>query len=526
VEGFCKIILKEVKMKKIFFLLSLLICISSVYSELNEIRLYKNTTYISKVKTYKFNDRIYFDSSDIINKMGGKTYWYPVSQKLIIQLKSHKIAIDKKNDYIKFDEEEEENLPNIIIVRAGKVFVSRDFFLSKLFSKTVGFRIESDEKENIIRMIDNVNITSMRYFSYKEKTRFVIYLDVPLEFKTSQIEKKNFIISVINGSYSSMNEKISINDGVINTVEFEQEDKSARFLVNLGENFKDVEVFTLKEPDRIVVDFKAEEDKLFNRIGEEPVNLILPTASSQTVAMSTIVAVLPDKIGISNGNVKKIVIDPGHGGKDPGGKIIFGMKEKDINLNVARELYSLLKKEEKFDVILTRNKDEFIALNERSKIANDFGADIFVSIHANASKNKGEKGFEVYFLSEKATDPWSAEVADYENAVISFENNNFDYSPAAILLHSLARNEYINEGSKIAGYISKEYEKNTSFVNRGIKQAAFYVLRGTYAPGILIEMGFMTNSQDQKKLSDRKIHKKIAKAIYEGILKYAKSKGW
>jgi len=93
-------------------------------------------------------------------------------------------------------------------------------------------------------------------------------------------------------------------------------------------------------------------------------------------------------------------------------------------------------------------------------------------------------------------------------------------------LHSLARNEYINEGSKIAAYISKEYERNTPFINRGIKQAAFYVLRGTYAPGVLIEMGFMTNSQDQKKLSDHSVHKKIAKAIYEGILKYAKSKGW
>jgi len=513
-------------MKKIFFLLTFFISVSYVYSALNEVKLYRNNSYISKIKTYKFNDRIYFDSSEIINKIGGKTYWYPVSYKLVIQLKSHKIIIDRKNDYVKFDDDEEENLPNVLIVRGGKVFLSKDLFLSKLFSKTVGFRVESDEKENIIRIVDNINITSFRYFSYKDKTRLVIYLDSPLEFKTTQIEKKNFILSIINGSYSATDEKVAVNDGVINSVEFNQEDKSARFVINLGENFKDLEVFTLKEPDRIVIDFKAEEDKVLNRINEEPVKLIPPSSSTQALSVSTLTVVLPDKIGIRESGIKKIVIDPGHGGKDPGGKIIFGMKEKDINLSVARELYSLLKKEKKFDVILTRNKDEFIALNERSKIANDFGADIFISIHANASKNKKEKGFEIYFLSEKATDPWSAEVADYENAVVSFENDNFDYSPAAIVLHSLARNEYINEGSKIAAYISKEYERNTPFINRGIKQAAFYVLRGTYAPGVLIEMGFMTNSQDQKKLSDHSVHKKIAKAIYEGILKYAKSKGW
>ena len=95
-----------------------------------------------------------------------------------------------------------------------------------------------------------------------------------------------------------------------------------------------------------------------------------------------------------------------------------------------------------------------------------------------------------------------------------------------MLLHNLARNEYVNEGSQLAGLISKEMEKSTPFVNRGVKQAAFYVLRGTYTPGVLVEMGFMTNVKDQKDLNDKKVRAKLAGAIFKGIVKYAQMKKW
>lgn len=509
--------------KKLF--LFFMICLSSfVFAGLKEFKLYKNNTYVSKIKAYKFNDRIYFDSSEIIRKMGGKTYWYPVSGKLLIQIKAHKISIDSKTDRVKTDEEESEVFPNVVIVRAGRVFVSGEFFISKLFSQTIGLRIEISEDNSTIKMLEDVNISSIRHFSYKDKTRVVVYLYEPLEFKTSQLERKKFIISVIDGFYCVRDETIAVNDGVVESIEFKQEEKSGRFTVNLGENFESADVFTLKEPDRIVIDFIAKNEVINSRIGEKREEIILPVVATDTVSASTVSAILPDKLDISRNTIKRIVIDPGHGGKDPGGRRIFGLKEKEINLKVAMELYKLLKKDKKFEVLLTRNSDIFIPLRERSKIANDFDADIFISLHANAHKNRNEKGFEIYFLSEKASDPWSAEVADYENAVVSYEEGNFDYTPAAILLHSLARNEYINEGSQLAAYIAKEYEKRTPFKNRGVKQAAFYVLRGTYAPSVLVEMGFMTNPQDQKKLCDSKVHKKIAQAIYEGILNYVKSK--
>lgn len=235
---------------------------------------------------------------------------------------------------------------------------------------------------------------------------------------------------------------------------------------------------------------------------------------------------IPDKVVLARTGIKRIVIDAGHGGKDPGGPRVSGLKEKELNLLAAKELHALLKKEPLFDVLLTRKTDVFIPLAERSRIANDFKADIFISIHANACGRRGENGFEIYFMSENASDPWASEVADYENSVMNLEDGGGEKDPAAMLLHSMARNEYMNDGSRLAGLVAAEMGRGTPFVNRGVKQAAFYVLRGTYAPGILVEMGFMTNPGDQKKMNDKKVRAKIAKTIYRGVLKYAELKDW
>jgi len=515
--------------KRISLFLFLLGFSSFAGAEISEVKLYKNEHYVTKIKTYLFGEQTYFDSGEIIKKFGGKTQWYSVSGKLIIQMKSHKIQVNKGSDLVKFDEDSSESVANVLLVRAGRIFLSKDFFTSSQFSRTMGFRVEYDEKAKTLKIFENINISSIRYFSYSDKTRVVVYLYEKLEFKTSRMERKNFILSVLNGSYPAQNEKLEVNDGVVKGIEFNQEEKSARFAVSLDENFGDVETFTLPDPDRIVMDFKADEGRVRNKIGlgkEEEVKVIIPESSTAAISASTISAILPDKMTVDKKGVKKVVIDPGHGGKDPGGKRYFGLKEKELNLLVAKELYALLKGEKSFDVLLTRNSDVFIPLNERSRMANDFGADIFISIHANASRSRKEKGFEIYFLSERASDPWSAEVADYENSVVSFESETSSYDPAALVLHSLAKNEYINEGSQLAAHISKECEKGTPFNNRGIKQAAFYVLRGVYSPGVLVEMGFMTNSTDQNRMNDAKVRKKLAKAVYNGVMKYAQSKGW
>lgn len=223
----------------------------------------------------------------------------------------------------------------------------------------------------------------------------------------------------------------------------------------------------------------------------------------------------------------RVVVDPGHGGKDPGA-IRNRMREKDWNLSVGKELARLLQKGG-FEVKLTRDNDTFIALSERSKIANNFKADLFVSVHTNASKNRNANGFQVYFRSEKATDKEAAETAAFENEAMQYEEVHYNFVDA--LLQSLAKNEYINESSKLAGYVRNAVYKQPGIgiavnQNSSVRQANFYVLKGVNSPAVLVEMGYISSNKDRARLSNSAVRNKMALGIYNGIYNYAKKEGW
>ena len=223
----------------------------------------------------------------------------------------------------------------------------------------------------------------------------------------------------------------------------------------------------------------------------------------------------------------RIVIDPGHGGKDPGA-VRSRTREKDLNLAVAKELYKLLQKKN-FEVKITRDNDTFIPLSGRSKIANTFKADLFISVHTNSSKNKNANGFEVYFRSEKATDKEAADTAALENEAMQYEEVHYNFVDA--LLQSLAKNEYINESSKLAGYVRNAVYKQPGIgiavnQNSSVRQANFYVLKGVQSPAILVEMGYISSNKDRGRLTQTAVQKKMAQGIFNGVLNYAKNEGW
>lgn len=220
----------------------------------------------------------------------------------------------------------------------------------------------------------------------------------------------------------------------------------------------------------------------------------------------------------------RIVVDPGHGGKDAGA-VRGKYREKDWNLAVGNELVRLLKKGG-FEVISTRSTDKFIALGERAKISNEFKADLFVSIHTNATKNKNANGFQVYFRSEKATDKEAAETAALENEAMQYEEAHYNFVDA--LLQSMVKNEFINESSKLAGYVRNAVYKQPGIgiavnQNSSVRQANFYVLKGVQSPSILIEMGFISSQKDRARLSNKTAREKMAQGIYNGIVNYSKN---
>ena len=221
----------------------------------------------------------------------------------------------------------------------------------------------------------------------------------------------------------------------------------------------------------------------------------------------------------------RIIIDPGHGGKDPGATRRGSAREKELNLAVSKHLYNYLKKQG-YEVKLTRSDDTFVTLAGRSKMANEFKADLFVSIHTNATKRSTANGFEVYFRSDKATDTEAAEIAAFENESLQYEETHYNFVDK--LLQSLAKNEYMNESSKLAGYVRNYVYKEPGIgiavrQNNSIKQANFYVLRGVQAPAILVEMGFISSPKDRARLNNKSAQKKMGEGIAKGVVAYLKA---
>jgi N-acetylmuramoyl-L-alanine amidase len=223
--------------------------------------------------------------------------------------------------------------------------------------------------------------------------------------------------------------------------------------------------------------------------------------------------------------IRRIVIDPGHGGKDPGTIGARGTEEKAVNLKLAQELAEALREDGGYEVLMTRTDDTFIPLAQRSKLANDYKADVFVSIHCNASLSSKLKGFEVYFLSEHASDPHADATAKLENSSLALEGQKVP-SPDAVsaVLRSLVKTAYINDSSELGALIDRHLGDRLSEPSLGVKQAGFYVLRGAEMPAILIETGFLSNSKEEKLLQKGSFHKKLVEGIAAGIAAYDERK--
>ena len=221
-----------------------------------------------------------------------------------------------------------------------------------------------------------------------------------------------------------------------------------------------------------------------------------------------------------------VVIDPGHGGKDPGAIGRRGTREKDITLAVARRLKRILEASGKVRVILTRDRDRFITLGERARIANRAHADLFVSLHCNKARSRSAKGAETYFLSAARTQ-WERAVANLENGALRFEGvqpPDTTGDLVAYVLSDMAQAQFLKESQQLALAVQTQLARALNLRDRGVKQAGFYVLTGAYMPAILVEMGFLSNRQEENLLRQGWYQEKLAKAIARGILNFLRQR--
>ena len=218
-----------------------------------------------------------------------------------------------------------------------------------------------------------------------------------------------------------------------------------------------------------------------------------------------------------------IIIDPGHGGKDPGAVGYRGTKEKDIALDVAKRLEKKISKNMNVKTILTRDEDIFLKLGERTRFANENNGDLFISIHANAAEDRRASGFETFLIGPNRNEA-AVRVAARENAVLELEGaGTAKLTDEALIKATIAQAGFASFSETFAALVQEEMGKRIQSKNRGVKQAGFYVLMGASMPNVLIELGFISNPSEEKKLKSSKYRDVLATSIYRAIEKYEKT---
>ena len=217
-----------------------------------------------------------------------------------------------------------------------------------------------------------------------------------------------------------------------------------------------------------------------------------------------------------------IIIDPGHGGKDPGSIGYKGTKEKDITLDVAKRLAKKIQKNLKVKTILTRDEDVWMRLQDRTRLANDKNGRLFISIHANSVDDRRANGFETYMIGTNKNAA-AVRTAARENAVLDLEGtNSAKLTDEDLITATMAQSGFAKQSEQFAALVQEEMNKRVQSKNRGVKQAGFYVLMGASMPNVLIELGFISNPNEEKKLNSSSYKDMLATSIYYAILKYQK----
>ena len=363
---------------------------------------------------------------------------------------------------------------------------------------------------------EEAKVLGLRYWSNPSYTRVVVDADNEVSY-THRLLKKDVSIKKPQRLYIDLNSSrlakditkvVPINDNLLIDARAGQyASNRVRVVVDI-KSFETYKIFSLKNPFRIVIDVWGTVDKP-----------VLPPIRTDQKDKKIPPGALAKQLALG---VSRIVIDPGHGGRDYGAPgYLRGVHEKNVVLKLARRLAKKIRKELGCEVIMTRNGDRNLTLEERTAIANTKNADLFISIHTNAARDKRAYGIETFFLN-LATDNDAILVAARENAT-----STKNISDLETILSDLMQNAKINESSRLAVHVQKSMhrhlKKNYSRIrNKGVKQAPFYVLLGAQMPAILIETSFISNPRECKRLNNTGYQDQMSEAIVKGIKEYIK----
>ena len=373
------------------------------------------------------------------------------------------------------------------------------------------------------KLVEPALVKELRHWSNPDYTRIAISLDRETKFEYHRLppnREQNIpprLYMDIEGARIAPGVKdITIGDGLLKGARIGQfRPGTVRVVLDL-DSMKDFKVFTFSDPFSIIIDARGDRQPEISSAREPSISNLPAPPESRPARVEEKAALAPRP---AIGKVRRIVVDAGHGGHDPGALGSGGSREKDIVLQIALKLARKLREELGMDVVLTRSTDVFVELKERTAIANKVGADLFVSIHANASLNRGSNGIETYYLNLAKTEK-VAQLAAQENGT-SLEK----VSLLQAVLFDLMANYKLNDSAHLADEVQKAVYKRVGakyqgVKNLGVKQGPFYVLVGATMPSILVETAFVSNPQEESRLNDPAYQDCTAEGIVEGIRGY------
>ena len=374
-------------------------------------------------------------------------------------------------------------------------------------------------------------LTSIRYWSNPGYTRIVIDVSGETQFSANylapepdkRIPPRLYVDIERTDLDEQLQETTVVDDGLLRRIRTgKPQDGVVRVVLDL-QSIGDYKVFPLVDPWRIVIDIAGDKTPELKR--NEASISALPESGDDAIAR-----VLKESpkgqppLSIKDASpapaLRRIVIDAGHGGKDPGAVGPSGVLEKDVTLKLAKELAKELTRQIGCEVILTRNADVYLPLEERTAIANKVGADLFISLHANANKSRKAFGIETYYLNFSKNDK-AAAVAARENGTSLKQVSDLE-----LILFDLMANAKINESSRLATEIQKSLvhrmgKKYSNVRDLGVRQGPFYVLLGATMPSVLVETAFISHPREEKRLVSRAYQQSAAQAIAAAIKEYA-----
>ena len=337
-------------------------------------------------------------------------------------------------------------------------------------------------------------LEELRFRSYPSFTRVVLETSAPVSYRIEPGGERDARIRV--SGLSGDARVLEIRDGFVEEVRLERARGDALLRVIFDGAPGELRPTTFADPDRLVLDFMRP---------------VAPTERDQRATTTPL---------------RVMVLDAGYGGHDPGATGPTGLMEKELVLDVTRRVAKLVADQLGIKVLLSREADHFVTLRDRTSFANRARADVFVSIHANAHREVASEGVETYFLSSEPTDNGARQVAALENSVVQLEKpvaRGKGVDVVKTILWDLAQSEFQEESSRLAEIVQDSMTQSLRIPSRGVKQAGFYVLGGAAMPAILIEIGFVTNPREERKLRESRYRDDVARAIVAGLRDYKRA---